>query len=292
MTSHAYFNVDRASAALEILAFVRAAQKAPGFSEARTLRAIEKTVVCKDGRRRQVTVLFTRNGPERPLEWLKNTFNAREQRLLAAQLVYRAMPQLQARDPAWAAQQVSGASSLMRRFGNHWTGLPTRLSIGNADAMLNPLASRASEQMRALNNLRMRTAVRLSSRGHVSRGIAALAAPHGQCDWLLRLPRFLLDKQGRNSGAQLAVLAAVQPVTTLVRLLLDQDPAAIRKLDEGQVRTLIDGVHAFAGQWKAACQGRSGLHRRLIGDFPQLAAIDWLLARFIATCPSTLGKGL
>ena len=288
MTNRAYFNADHAPAALEILAFVRAAQKAPGFSEARNLRATRKTVVCKDGRRRIVTVLFTRNGPERPLEWLINTFNAREQRLLAAQVVYRAVPQLRFQDTVsgWAAQQVLRGNALMRRFSKNWPALPMRLSIASADAMLSPLASCAGEQARALNNLRMRTTARLASRGHVSRGIAVLAAPHGQCDWLLRLPRFLLDRHGRNAKAQLVVLGAVQPVQALVRLLLDPDPAAIQKLDDEQLQSLINGVHAFARQWRTACQGKPGLHRSLISDFPQLAAIDWLLACFNATCPS------
>ena len=289
MTNRAYFNADHAPA-LEILAFVRAAQRAPGFSEARNLRATRKTVVCKDGIPRTVTVLFTRNGPERPLEWLINTFNAREQRLLAARVVCRAVPQLQATASGWAVQQVLHGNALMRRFGNNWPALPMRLSIASANAMLSPLASCAGEQARALNNLRMRTTARLASRGHVSRGIAVLAAPHGQCDWLLRLPRFLLDRHGRNAEAQVAVLGAVQPVQALVRLLLDPDPAAIQKLDKEQLQSLINGVHAFARQWRTACQGKPGLHRRLISDFPQLAAIDWLLACFNATCPNPSDK--
>jgi hypothetical protein len=292
LTSHAYFNVDGATAALEILAFVRAAQQAPGFSGARSLRAIEKTVVCKDGGRRKVTVLFIRNGPERPLEWLINTFNAREQRLLAAQVVHRAVPTLQPKDSGWVTQQVLRAHLRMQRFSHGGPALPTRLSIVSAGAILNPLASRAREQKQALINLRKRTMVRLSSRGHISRGIAGLAAPHGQCDWLLRLPRFLLDKHGRNRNAQIAILTAFEPVDTLIRLLLDQDPAAIQKLNSDQLQTLINGVHAFGKQWRTACQSQPGSHRRLIRDFPELAATDWFLACFNATCPGASVKTL
>jgi hypothetical protein len=259
------------------LAFVRSLEQAPGFSGVRNLRAVEETVVGKDGACHKFTVLFVRAGQESVLEWLINTWHRKEQRLLAAKVVFAAVPQSSTRDLELDPQHIARQ---------------TCLAVALAKSMLDPLASNLDEQKRALSNLSKRAIACLSSRGHISRGLALLKKSKHCSQWQLRLPQFLLGKRGKDGKAQDEVIAALAPFERLIWLLLKPEPAAIQKLDEQQAQNLISGVHKFAMNWGISLRNKPVLHRRLIRDFPELAAIDWLLASFSATCPDPLGKGI
>nr|WP_217345424.1 hypothetical protein [Noviherbaspirillum sp. L7-7A]MBV0879702.1 hypothetical protein [Noviherbaspirillum sp. L7-7A] len=255
---------------LEILAFLRAVEQTSGFSGARNLRAVEETVVGKDGTCHKFTVLFVRAGPECVLQWLTNTWNRKEQRLLAAKVVFDAVPHSSAKDLKSDLQSIAA---------------PMCLSVASAKSMLDPLASTLDEQKRALINLRKRAVARLSSREHVSRGLSLLEKSNLCAHWLIRLPQFLLGKPGKDDKAQHEVIAAFAPVEKLISLLLKQNPTVIQTLDKQQAQDLISGVHKFAMNWNISVRNKPVSHGRLIRDFPELAAIDWLLASFSATCP-------